>query len=329
MCNRLMAMDYGIIALTSEESEFNIDFDNDGNYRWSYGIDSTLIDFANIRAIRDAMIQLGKMDTYTPNIALGFSAGGAFTEFVSAVLHWRAAVNHNTSGNDLLAQKSTIPYFHCISENDNHPEVGPAGNAEARVHYQAYLDRDVCIEFKEFYQMPLYKERFDRSPYISEQQSIDIFNEIKTNNGMDENNVLKGLYNQLESSVLAAPNKFPIITALTGPQKNHLKDQIETTNAEHHFKADFNGRTIQFIETVCDQVTAVNETNATSATKLTISPNPASNFIEIHGATQYNIYTLNGTLVFSGNQLSIDISEFKPGMYIVKGAKGNAKFVKL
>lgn len=56
LSNRLMASDYGIIAITSEESEFEMDFNNDGNYRWSYGIDSNLIDIANIRAIRDALL---------------------------------------------------------------------------------------------------------------------------------------------------------------------------------------------------------------------------------------------------------------------------------
>jgi hypothetical protein len=328
LSNRLMAADYGIVAITSEESEFEIDFNNDGNYRWSYGIDSNLIDITNIRAIRDALFASGKYTSTTPHIALGFSAGGAFTEFVANVLHWKAAVNHNTSGSPILSENSIIPYFHCISENDNHPDVGASGNQEALVNYQNYLDRDACVFFETFLQMPLYPERFDRSPLITESLSKAIFNEIKANNGLDEDNYLKGLYNDLEQAVLNNIIKFPVIASLTLPQRNHVKDQIQTTNAEHHFKADFNGRTVEFIQSVC-YTTKTEDFSEQVNKHLLITPNPAMDMITVHVNGPFKIYSATGNLINLCTDPIQDISGYAPGVYIVKTEKGFARFVKM
>ncbi|MBC7884351.1 MAG: T9SS type A sorting domain-containing protein, partial [Saprospiraceae bacterium] len=328
LSNRLMASDYGIVAITSEESEFEIDFNNDGNFRWSYGVDSSLIDFANIRAVRDALLAGGKFNSNTPHTALGFSAGGAFTEFVAVVLKWRAAVNHNAKGNLILSENSTVPYFHSISENDNHPDVGLAGNQEARDHYQNYLDRDACVNFEEFLQMPLFAERFARSPLISKTLSAAIFNEIKTNNGLDEADYIKGLYNDLEQVVLNNISNFPVIASLTGGQRNHVKDQIQTTNAEHHFKSDFNGRTLEFIQTVCN-TTGTDDHFADTKESIQITPNPAMDFITINAEGPIRIYDTAGRLRNECNDSGQDISTYQPGLYIVKTNKGFGRFVKM
>ena len=328
LSNRLMASDYGIIAITSEESEFEMDFNNDGNYRWSYGIDSNLIDIANIRAIRDALFASGKYNETTPHIALGFSAGGAFTEFVANVLHWKAAVNHNTSGSPVLSENGIIPYFHCISENDNHPDVGAAGNQEAVVNYQNYLDRDACVVFETFLKMPLYPERFDRSSLITESLSKAIFNEIRMNNGLDENNYLKGLYDDFEQVVLNNIPDFPVIASLTIPQRNHVKDQIQTTNAEHHFKADFNGRTVEFIQSVC-YTTKTEDFSDQVNEPVLITPNPAMDFITFAVDGPIRIYSASGQLMNVCTDSFQDISTYQPGLYFVKSNKGCTRFVKM
>ncbi len=328
LCNRLMASDYGIIAFTCEESEFEIDFNNDGVYRWSYGIDTTLIDFGNIRAIRDAMFNKNKITSQVPHIALGFSAGGAFTEYVAYALQWKAAVNHNTPGNALLSENSTVPYYHCISENDNHPDVGPAGNLEAKAHYQNYLNRDACVEFEAFAAMPLFPERFDRSPLINKTLSVAIFNEINANNGLDDAHFLNGLYSELEQIVLANISAFPVIASLTAGQRNHLKDQIQTTNAEHHFKADFNGRTIAFIENVCF-TTASQDLDPDRIKHISIQPNPASEFIYIHGAQHYEIYHSSGRFITKDTAPKLDISHYDPGLYFIKSGHSHGKFIKI
>lgn len=259
---------------------------------------------------------------------MGFSAGGAFTEFVANVLHWKAAVNHNTSGSPVLSENGIIPYFHCISENDNHPDVGAAGNQEAVANYQNYLDRDACVVFETFLKMPLYPERFDRSSLITESLSKAIFNEIRMNNGLDENNYLKGLYDDFEQVVLNNIPDFPVIASLTIPQRNHVKDQIQTTNAEHHFKADFNGRTVEFIQSVC-YTTKTEDFSDQVNEPVLITPNPAMDFITFAVDGPIRIYSVSGQLMNVCTDSGQDISTYQPGLYIVKSNKGCARFVKM
>ena len=44
-----MTRGYGIVAISSEESQDNTDYDGNGSIQWSYSLDSNAIDFANIR----------------------------------------------------------------------------------------------------------------------------------------------------------------------------------------------------------------------------------------------------------------------------------------
>jgi len=140
MINLLMVNQYAIVALTSEESEFNIDMNNDGYYRWSYGIDSTLIDIANVRAIRDSLINRKLIDSKLAQYAVGWSAGGAFTEFISNTLGWNTAINHTSSGSTALSLNSQVqvPFLISINENDNNPNVGAQGNLEAKQNIENY-----------------------------------------------------------------------------------------------------------------------------------------------------------------------------------------------
>lgn len=73
-----------------------------------------------------------------------------------------------------------------------------------------------------------------------------------------------------------------------------------------------------------------------STDKLTLSPNPATNTIYIQGITSFNetlsVYRADGALVFSqdvsSSNLSLDLSEFSPGLYIVHIAGVTSKFIK-
>lgn len=327
MINLLMVNDYGIIALTSEESEYQIDFDADGNFRWSYSFDSTAIDFANIRAIRDSFIQRGRFDYSTDQIAMGYSAGGAFSEFVANVLNWRAAINHNSPGNEQISLNGHIPYIVSISLNDRHPAVGPEGNAMARANIQNYHNRGICAHLHEYEIQPLFPERFDRSPYINESLSRSIFNEIKSNNLMNEENYLIGVFSELQQIVLNNPSRFPVIISLTGLQLGHLENQIAVTNAEHNIKADINGRTLHFIEKLCGAPSSTNETTGHS-TVLQLWPNPVHDRLHIGGSGTWLIFDLTGKEIVRGQHETAEVGSFAPGLYIVQRGSSVARFIK-
>lgn len=327
MINLLMVNDYGIIAMTSEESEYQIDFDGDGNFRYSYSLDSTAIDFANIRAIRDSFIQRGQFDYSTDHVAMGYSAGGAFSEFVANVLNWRAAINHNSPGTEQFSLNGIIPYLVSVSLNDRHPAVGPAANALARQYVQNYLNRGACARLHEYAIQPLFPERFDRSPFINEALSRSIFNELKSKNLINEENYLNGISDDLQQIVLSNPSGFPVISSLMTNQLAHLNNQIEVANSEHNFKADINGQTFRFIENLCGNSTATNQT-AENPTKLRVWPNPANDKITLNGTGEWVLYDNTGKLVRSGKDDSFDISDLPHGLYFVKRDKQMAKFIK-
>lgn len=328
MMHLLMVNHYGVVALTSEESEFNLDFDNDGFYRYTYGVDSMLLDIANVRAIRDVFISENKIKNNTKHIAIGWSAGGAFSEFIANSLHWAAAINHTSAGNMTLSLSElvTVPYLAAINENDTHPAVGPSGNEQARVNVMNYKNRDACTVLHEQKKAPLFPERFDRSFLISENLSRSVFNELKINNGLDSNNYLKLLAGPLSVFVANNPAKFPVILGLSPLQREAVLKQIEVTNAEHSFKADINGMTLRFIEEACNSVaTEDSETEST----LVIYPNPANDQIFLNKECLWSLHQLNGQKISEGHSNMIDVFLLPNGIYILKTLHKNFKIIKL
>ncbi len=324
MIDRLMTLDFGIIGITSEESEYNLDFDGDGNHRWTYGIDSSLVDFANIRAIRDTLIGRGRIDRSTQHIAYGYSAGGAFSEFVVNVLKWKAAINHNSSGSEPISLKATVPYIIAISENDRNPDVGQAGNAEAKTNFKNYTDRNICAALFEHKKSPLYPERFDRSGVISEQQSIAIFNELRKNNTLDAANYFVNFSDALKLDIFANPQKYPVIVNLSNAQKKDLENQIDVVNAEHNVKAEFNGFMVNFIQNLC-------ETTATEdivSRSLFFYPNPASATITFDDVLSYEIFDMSGRLMLKGISQEVAVDGLQAGMYIVRSGLKTGKLVR-
>lgn len=319
MINLLMVNQYAVVALTSEESEYDIDFNNDGVYRWSYGLDSTLVDFANVRAIRDTLINRQLLRTNLPHAAIGWSAGGAFTEFIANVLGWKAAINHTSAGSDTLSRdaKVIVPYLVSINENDNNPGVGPAGNAMARINVQNYLNRGACAVLHEQLEAPLFPQRFDRSELISEALSIEIFNEIKKNNGLDSNNYLTNHPNQLVAVVAANPQKFPVIIGLTNAQRDAVLKQLEVTYADHSLKADINAMTLNLIEQGCGIINS-NRDHYQHSTQ-SIWPNPASSVIHLPNAAAFwELVDFSGRTLSKGSGSEINVTELASGIYFIK-----------
>ena len=325
--DQMMTRNYGILAISSEESQDNTDYDGNGAIQWSYSLDSNAIDYANIRAIRDSLLMRNRLDPSTPHFTYGYSAGGAFAEFVVNVLNWRAAIGHTVSGSTLLSLHSEKPFYLSVNANDMHPGVGPAGNAEAELNIKNYTDRGVCAVFHKFQASPLYPERFDRSSYIGEELSKAIFQELKMNNDLDDMNFLKTTSEALKAKITAMPAKYPVIVSMTPAQLNDLEDQIAVTHAEHKVKADINGSLIKWLESLCGTV-ATADVTPTSGKHLTY-PNPTQNGVWIHHKSFWKIYSLQGVNVKTGYGDYIDLSYLPSGIYILETPRGSEKIVKL
>ena len=120
-----------------------------------------------------------QIDISTPQIAYGYSAGGAFAEFVVNVLNWKAAIGHTVGGNTNFSLHALKPFYLSVNVNDNHPNVGPAGNAQAEQNISNYIDRVYAPFSTSLMQAHCMPERFDRSPAIGNELSKSIFQELK------------------------------------------------------------------------------------------------------------------------------------------------------
>ena len=324
----LMIKNYGVVALTSEESEFKLDFNGDGVYRYTYGLDSTLTDIANVRIIRDSLIRRNLIMQSTPHVAIGWSAGGAFSEIIANSLGWKAAVNHTSPGIDSLSvsPKVKVPYLASINENDRNPDVGLAGNEQTKKNIQNYKNRGACALLHEHLMAPLYPERFDRAPSITEDLSRSLFRELKTNEMLDSLDYLKLLANPLFTFIENNLSRFPVYARLTPEQKNAMQRQIQVLNAEHNIKADINGLTLNFIENACGNVTSLNQNDKES---ITIFPNPAITWVSVNKEVEYKIYNYQGILMQKGKSRDIEVSYLVPGVYIFDADGYRVKLLKL
>ena len=322
-----MTRGYGIVAISSEESQDNTDYDGNGSIQWSYSLDSNAIDFANIRAIRDSLIHRNRLDISTPQIAYGYSAGGAFAEFVVNVLNWKAAIGHTVGGNTNFSLHALKPFYLSVNVNDNHPNVGPAGNAQAEQNISNYIDRGVCAVFNKFDASPLYAERFDRSPAIGNELSKSIFQELKKNNDLDERNYLRTSADALKAKIVSMPGKYPVIVSMTAAQLNDLEDQIGVTHAEHKVKADINGSLIEWLDTLCGISVTGDESIQNSG--ILVYPNPSAGELWLEKSCDWTLQTLQGVSVKRGNGDYLDLSALPAAMYILKTKYGSEKVVKL
>lgn len=331
LVNRCIADTFAIIITECEESTKEKDLDNDGNFkRWNYTPDSVAnVDFANIRAIRDTFIRRGKIGISTPNIGVGFSAGGAMSLIMGWYSKWKVGVDYGTGGVPGAAQNSTAPAMICPNRRDDHPEVGPEGVNEAFVHQQLYRARGVCSEVYVNEPGPLHPQRFKRKPGITAAQSLAIFNDLMNNNCLGPKGYLLKSLHQIEDLVAANPQKWPSLATLGIPERLFVGDQIAELWTSHHFTPDFDGKALRFIQDACGSgVTAAPEAVETART-LRIWPNPATYQITVEGVNGLvRIFAVTGQLQMVVTGPTVDISALAPGLYYVQTALGVGKLVR-
>lgn len=56
----------------------------------------------------------------------------------------------------------------------------------------------------------------------------------------------------------------------------------------------------------------------TRLSKIKAYPNPVSQTLYLTGKTDFSVYSLDGKKIFSGNSSSLDVSDYAPGIYIIK-----------
>ncbi len=332
----LVANGWGVVVTESEESTKNKDLNGDGSLRYDYYPDTLQnIDLENIRAIRDTFIHRGKMTWSTPQAAVGFSAGGAFSTLLASILGWKAAVTHCAPGVSLVIQNTSTPIQFSMNLRDNGSDVGPAGNLEAFENYQFLTDKGICSKIFLLRPSPTYPERFKRMPGISTTLSYSIHNELVANGCFGPGGYLIKSSGDIEAAVIANPANWPVALSLTPPQRGFVLDQIEVLWSAHHYHTDFMAADFKFIESACAPSVGTNTPQKESI--LNLFPNPASGWLVLPENTgQVRVFDLEGNVVLDKNNSGasdLDVSTFSAGLYfleiMVGGQPKAAKFVKL
>ncbi len=327
LVNQCIADTFAVVITECEETTKNQDINNDGNFkRWHYDPDSVAnVDFANLRAIRDTFINRGLLSAVTPQIGVGFSAGGAMAQIMGWYANWKVGINYGTGGVEGAAQVSTSPSMICPNRRDDHPDVGPISVQEAFVHQQMFLDRGVCSEVYVNEPGPLHPQRFSRRPGIALAQSQALFNDLKNNNCLGANNYLIKSNKQIEDLVVAQPQNWLSLAALGVQERLFVQDELAVLWSAHHFTADFNAKAMRFIRNACGGgVSAVPEPSM-PVRALRLVPNPATDRVTIEGGIfggLVRIFNITGQLVLEGSGPTVDVSRLAPGIYQVLTEQG-------
>lgn len=244
---------FGVIVTEAEEATTGVDANGDGKLRWTLLPADTVanVDYANIRAITDTFYNRDLALRSEPKYSIGMSDGGFFSAAVSYIYNFEASVQYCAQGSSNLMQTTSIPTQFCMAANDDNPQVGTAGDAEALSDSKGMKARGICSKYYVNERCPIYPQRFARSGSISIAQSQAIFNELKSKGFIDSTNYYIGYSDSLTSDLQSNPANFPVINSLPNNQLQFMLEQINISVADHHIYSDYDRATIQFLNNQC------------------------------------------------------------------------------
>jgi hypothetical protein len=253
MIKDLVTAGYGVVVTEAEEASLNSDLNGNGSIQWKTSpVDSTTnVDLGNIKAIRDTFYARGYTTPAVPLYSIGMSNGGAFSCCLSYLYKFKSGVSYCAQAYKLIFDISTVPYQFCMAKNDEQPEVGAAGNADALTNSNGLNSRGVCSKYFVNDRSPVYPERFARRSDINIATSTALFNELKNNNWLDSKNYLKALSDSISKVCLAKPGTFPTYNSFNLLQRDFVNGQLDVMFGAHQFYSDLDKTTIKFLDSRC------------------------------------------------------------------------------
>jgi hypothetical protein len=254
LIKNLVNNNFAVIITEAEEATTGIDANSDGKIRWYLLPADTInnVDYANIRIITDTFYNRGITDRSKLKYSVGMSDGGFFSNALSYIFNFKAAVQYCAQGSANLMQITSIPTLFCMARFDNNDEVGQQGNADALSFSKSLTARGVCSRYLINERAPLYPERFARSGSVSISQSQAIFNELKSKGYIDNRNYYIGYSDALVHDFETNPANFPVLKTLSIMQLAFVTEQIDISVSDHHIYSDFNKAFVKFLNAQCE-----------------------------------------------------------------------------
>jgi len=321
--NAAIADSFGVIVTEAEEITLNTDLNGDGKLRWKvFPIDTVNgVDYLNIKILTNTFIQRGDFNYSTPIFSVGMSNGGSFSAGISSALNFKAGISYCASSVQGIFSARNNPFAFRMAKFDDNDEVGSEGNYEAWQNDSILAAREICHDYKLHDRQPIYPERFARISGLSVSNSQLIYNDLVTNNLLDNNNF--ALHSDtIRNRIIANPSLFPNIIQLPISFTNDALSQIAASNAEHKFYSDYNFETLNFFNVLCETTLGIESTYFES--KIKLFPNPASSILFIETENNipltFSIYNSMGQLMIQNNLTnnSISISHLSKGIYFIR-----------
>jgi hypothetical protein len=328
--NAAIADTFGIIITEAEEITLNTDLNSDGKLRWQgFPVDTINgIDYLNIKAITDTFVNRGDFPVNTKKFSVGMSNGGSYSAAISHAFSFEAGVSYCASSIQPIFNVRTSPYAFRMAKFDDNAEVGPEGNYEAWQNDSILASRGICHDYKIMDRQPIYPERFSRISGVSVATSQGIFNELVTNNQLDNDHF--ALHSDtIKAHIIATPSAYPNFVSLGTGDRLEVLNQIASANSEHKFYSDFNFETLKFLNERCNSSVGLNEiTNEEN--EIFIFPNPASEIVTVafnESISSFQLINSIGGKVYETENVAakntIDVSEFEKGVYFIQAISSN------
>lgn len=256
----LVASSFGVIITESEETTAQKDMNDDGFIRWDVAppLPDASIDYRNLRAILDTMINRGSITASTPLFGVGMSNGGAFAIPSAMALGMKAAVSYCASGRASNAAIISIPCLWMMAANDDNENVGTAGNLEAIELAKRLRERSVKADAVIRQPHPIYLEIFTRVG-ASQAVSQAIVSNLRDRGHFDQRGYMRTTSNALAAAVMADPASYPAIVTQKELTSNAIVNTLAVANAEHNFFSDLSKQTITWLLEVLDATTSVDQ----------------------------------------------------------------------
>ncbi len=314
---------YAVLALNSNETTLGNQDGGDGKIRWETSQmkqdTNTNIDFKNVMATLD---HYNSFFGELPVFAVGGSNGANFADFAAAALDFKASAHLTGNGLINLFQNhpNLKPNIWIQSINDNNTF---ADSTQALANYQELINQNIATEWHWLQRSPAYPKRFMRSINgIGESISTALYDSLKSQSYLDTQDRLT-IWN---TTADFPADDFLADFNLTTAQENDFLSQLKIINADHGSNGDFNKTIIRFFDECLAAPTAVDEAVGLAQSQSLVSPNPATNFVNINLENglnfTYEIYNVNGLLVSQNRNYAahfrVDVSTLTAGVYFLK-----------
>lgn len=194
-------------------------------------------DIQHVAALRQQLVEAGRIPASLPTFGLGMSNGGGFVTRVVDALSWQGAAVYAAAARRDLAASSRVPVIWHLAENDRR-----VSNMDAVDRHQRWAVRGIPTELHLLPPSPLYALQFSRMPGTDERNSRQIHAALDGAGLLDRGDFLLRSPDEL-------PWQMPLgIRGWLVDLAGDVGTQLDLAYAEHQLSGDQMHWTLDFFD---------------------------------------------------------------------------------